>query len=122
MEFVVCIILFLLRCHTESFRLYPDCCDGSDEVNEYGETPCPNTCLNDTANPLFYIDSFQHLHGIIEPFRNYSIWKSLYEKKYVIRKTAEYTLAINDVQFNATQLHSLFSMSFFVCFPLFRTG
>ena len=65
-------------------------------------------CMPDTANPLYYYDSFKYLYDVIGPFRNYSIWRSLYEHKAVVRATAQATLEINDIAFNCSQLQGIY--------------
>lgn len=85
-----------------------DCCDGSDEADEFGNTPCPNTCMSQTANPLFFSDVINSSYDEEDHIKEYKIWRSLYERKYVIRKMAEITVDVNSIEINRSNLESLY--------------
>ena len=84
-----------------------DCSDGSDEADEFGNSFCASISHDPAVNPLYYSNSISSLNSILFPYRNYTIWRSLYEKKQLIRKTAEITVEINDIEFNHSQSESL---------------
>ncbi|KAH7825313.1 uncharacterized protein MONOS_599 [Monocercomonoides exilis] len=83
-----------------------DCCDGSDEYDENNESPCKNTCLSETSNPIFAKDQYQTTYKSNPTTRETELWHSLIDQKQLIQQSVVLTSQISDYEIKISELEA----------------